>query len=90
MKIIVTQNFEKQMQDLLDDMLQHNPSQIQSFKMYLDTILLNMPTKAAKYKTCELFEQEDEVQEIVHEGYKIPFYHDKEHDTFILLGIINQ
>ncbi|MBA1438037.1 MAG: hypothetical protein FAF05_03450 [Epsilonproteobacteria bacterium] len=87
MKIVVTQTFEQQMQDILENMLTQEPETVQSFKIYLDTILLNIPTKAAKYKQSTLMGSEH-VQEIEHEGYKIPFYHDKQNNTYVILGII--
>ncbi|MFT7860924.1 MAG: type II toxin-antitoxin system RelE/ParE family toxin [Sulfurimonas sp.] len=89
MNILVTTTFEDQLKEILEDMLTHDPDSVKSFKMYLDTILLNMPTKAKKYKVSKLFDDED-VQEIEHEGFVIPFYHNKQKNTFVILGIIER
>lgn len=87
MNILVTPTFEEQLQTLLEEILQEDAASAKSFKMYLDTILLNMPTKVAKYKESAFFEDEG-VQEIEHQGLKIPFYHNKQNNTYVILGII--
>jgi len=52
----------------------------------LDTIIVNIPTKADKYKKS-IFFHEDNVKDVEHQGFRIPFYIDKENDTYVLLGI---
>lgn len=87
MNIFITPTFESQLQEILEELVEHDAAYAKSFKMYLDTILLNMPTKVGKYKSSE-FIDEDGVQEIEHKGLKIPFYHNKQDETFVVLGII--
>lgn len=87
MNIVVTQTYEEQLKTLLEEMIHSDPDSVKKFKMYLDTILLNMPTKDKKYKKSKFFDDED-VKDIEHEGFTIPFYHEKQKNTFVVLGII--
>ena len=87
MKICVTPTFESQLQEIVQELLAHDEAYAKSFKMYLDTILLNIPTKTAKYKPFEPLAQEG-VQQIQHKGLTIPFYHDEKNETFIVLGVL--
>ncbi|WP_428737520.1 type II toxin-antitoxin system RelE/ParE family toxin [Sulfurimonas sp.] len=87
MKIVVTKTYEDQLQAILANMLQKDPNSPKSFKMYLDTILLNIPTKDKKYKQSKYFEDEN-VKDIEHEGFTIVFYHDQEKNTYVILGIL--
>lgn len=89
MNILVTHTFEAQLRDLLESMLLTETQDVQKFKMYLDTILINMPTKAAKYKISKFFDDED-VRDIEHEDFIIPFYHNKQKNTYLILGIIRR
>jgi len=88
MKITPTPLFLQQLQALLLPLKTHNPEEGRRFKLYLDTILLNIPSKAGKYKPSVYFDDEA-VRDIEHQGYTIPFYHDRERHCYVLLGIIN-
>lgn len=87
MKIVVTQAYEEQFEKILDEMLESDPASVKKFKMYLETILLNMPTKDKKYKKSKFF-TDDDVKDIEHEGFTIPFYHNAQENTYVVLGII--
>ncbi|MEJ2372784.1 MAG: hypothetical protein P8Y16_03135 [Sulfurimonas sp.] len=87
MNILVTKAYEEQLQAILEDMILNNKKGVKGFKMYLDTILLNIPTKDKKYKQSKFFDDED-VKDVEHEGFTIPFYHNKQKNTFVILGII--
>jgi hypothetical protein len=87
MNILVTKAYEEQLQAILEDMILNNKEGVKGFKMYLDTILLNIPTKDKKYKQSKFFDDED-VKDVEHEGFTIPFYHNKQKNTFVILGII--
>ncbi|WP_304545958.1 hypothetical protein [Sulfurimonas microaerophilic] len=87
MNILVTQVFEDQMKEILEEMIETNPDSVKGFKIYLDTILLNIPTKDKKYKKSVIFDNEN-IKDVEHEGFRIPFYHNKQKNTFIILGII--
>lgn len=89
MNILVTHTFEEQLKAVLEDMIADKTQDVKKFKMYLDTILINMPTKAGKYKSSKYFDDED-VRDIEHEDFTIPFYHNKQENTYLILGIIKR
>lgn len=89
MKILVTKTYEEQFTKILDEMIKHNPESVKNFKMYLDTILLNVPTKDKKYKKSKFFNDEN-VKDIEHEGFILPFYHNEEENSFVILGILKK
>jgi hypothetical protein len=45
-----------------------------------------MPSKVQKYKKSIYFDDED-IKDIEHQGYTIPFVYDEINDTFLILGI---
>lgn len=55
MKIVTSELYERQLKELLDDLAQQEYALTKQFKMYLDTIVLNLPTKVKKYKKIHLF-----------------------------------
>lgn len=86
MTILSSELYRTQLKSILSTLA---PVEIKSFKLYLDTIILNMPSKAGKYKPSLYFEDE-RVKDIDHQGYTIPFYHDEEKDAYVILGIIKK
>lgn len=87
--IFCTDIFTKQLKNLLQEFVEEDFQATKKFKMYLDTVLINMPTKAQKYKKSVYFDDEN-IKDIEHQGLVIPFYDDKENDTYLLLGIIKK
>ncbi len=87
MNIINSLLFEEQFKALLLPLAKENPQETKKFKMYLDTIIINLPTKLNKYKKSVYF-NDDNIRDIEHHGLRIPFYHDQQTDTFVLLGIL--
>ncbi len=86
MKILCSRLYKKQLKSILEPYLQSDPKGIKDFKLYLDTVVLNMPSKVQKYKKSIYFDDED-IRDIEHQGYIIPFVYDEMNDTFLLLGI---
>ncbi|MDP3265822.1 MAG: hypothetical protein Q8M39_03225 [Sulfuricurvum sp.] len=87
MKQIVSSTlFEEQFQEILDGLEKEDGNSAKSFKLYLDTVILNMQSKIAKYKPSIYFEDE-KVKEIENQGYVIPFYTDEADETYVLLGV---
>lgn len=78
--------FEEQLQEILTELEQEEGTRAKSFKLYLDTVIINMQSKIAKYKPSVYFEDE-KVKEIENQGYVIPFYSDEGQETYLLLGI---
>lgn len=87
MSHIVSSNlFNEQLDDILSMLENEDGSKAKSFKLYLDTVIINMQSKIAKYKPSVYFENEN-VKEIENQGYVIPFHCDEEDETYVLLGI---
>jgi hypothetical protein len=58
--------------------------------MYLDTIILNMPSKAKKYKKSIYFDDEN-IKDIDHQGFLIVFLMPREGDeNYVILGIFKK
>ncbi len=86
MRILCTETFEKQFKVLFDEYAKEDFTATKNYKMYLDTIILNMPTKVQKFKKSIYFDDEN-IKDIEHRGHVIPFYIDKEKGNYILLGV---
>jgi len=89
MKILCTQTFQEQLQALLSEFVTEDYTACKNFKMYLDTIILNVPTKVQKFKKSIYFDDEN-IRDIEHQGLIIPFYFDEENDTYLILGIVEK
>jgi hypothetical protein len=89
MQILATENFEKQLKALLSEYAQEDFSATKAYKMYLDTIILNMPTKVQKFKKSAYFDDEN-IKDIEHQGHIIPFYIDEKTGNYIILGIVKR
>ncbi|SFV75178.1 hypothetical protein MNB_SM-3-1267 [hydrothermal vent metagenome] len=88
MTILCSELYEKQLKDILAQGLQENVEETKKFKMYLDTVIINLPTKVQKYKKSRYFDDEN-IKDIEFQGFVIPFYIDKEKQRYVLLGITN-
>ncbi len=88
-KILCTQTFEEQLKALLSEFVTEDFAACKNFKMYLDTIILNMPTKVQKFKKSLYFDDEN-IKDIEHQGLVIPFYIDEENDSYLILGIVKK
>jgi len=88
MNITCSPLFKEQLRGILASQKQTNLQGAKNFKLYLDTILLNLPTKAEKYKPSIYFDNDD-IRDIEHQGFTIPFYYDREKKTYAVLGIID-
>lgn len=84
--ILCSSLFEEQLQEIITGLQKEDSMNAKNFKLYLDTVIINMQSKIAKYKLCAYFENEN-VKEIENQGYIIPFYSDEGHETYVLLGI---
>jgi len=84
MNVVASSQFEVQLKLMLSN---RNPKNAKAFKLYLDTIIINLPTKAEKYKRS-LYFNDDKVRDIEHQGCTIPFFEDDTTGTYVLLGII--
>jgi len=88
-KILYTDLYKTQLMNILHIYAEVDFTATQKFKSYLDTIIINIPTKASKYKTSPLFNDEN-VKEIEHENFLIFFYSEIATQTFLILGIVEK
>lgn len=87
MKILVSKRFEEDLQAILAQLhAQLGCKDTKNFKLYLDTIIINIPTKLHKYKVSSFFNDEC-IKEIDYNGFKIFLYEDKEKKNLLLLSI---
>ncbi|MFT5835606.1 MAG: hypothetical protein ACI9RG_000499 [Sulfurimonas sp.] len=86
MKILCSPMYEKQLKKLLEILSQQDYQETKNFKMYLDTIILNMPSKEKKYKKSIYFDNEN-IKDIEFQGCTIPFLIDKKNNNYVILGI---
>ncbi|MDQ7068330.1 MAG: hypothetical protein Q9M40_10385 [Sulfurimonas sp.] len=87
MNIFCTPLYEQQLKIILEKQSKEDFEATKKFKLYLDTILINLPTKANKYKKAQLFDDED-IKEIPHEGFNILFFIDKISGNYLILSIL--
>ena len=87
MQIFCTKLYQTQLRSLLEEFPQEQLEAAKSFKLYLDTVIINIPTKVQKFKQSSLFDDEN-IKELEHKGLRIPFYYEKESETYLILGII--
>ncbi len=89
MNILSSELFQKQLEEILTTFAKEDLKATQDFKMYLDTIILNMPSKVKKFKPSIFFDDEN-IRDIEHQGFNIPFLVAPEKDTFVILGIVKK
>jgi len=89
MTILCTELFEIELKKILEKFALDDFEATKKFKLYLDTILINMPTKAQKYKKSIYFDDED-IKDIPHEDFTIVFFIDKEQDNYLILNILQK
>lgn len=86
-KILSSELFEESLKTILSQFAQEDFEATKKFKLYLDTIIINIPTKASKYKKSQYFDDEN-IKEIPHEEFKIIFYMDDSQENFLILDIL--
>ncbi len=86
MNILTSKLYEKQLKELLESLAKQDYQQTKSFKIYLDTIVLNIPSKAKKYKKSIYFD-DDNIKDVNFQGCTIIFLIDEKHNSYIILGI---
>jgi len=84
--ILTSKLYEKQLKQLLESLTKQDYQQTKNFKIYLDTIVLNIPSKAKKYKKSIYFDDEN-IKDVNFQGCTIIFLRDEKNDSYIILGI---
>ena len=88
MNVLTSTLYKKQIKEILELLQKQNTIDTKSFQLYLDTIILNMHTKAKKYKKSIYFDNEN-IKDIENQGFTIPFYNDEKNNIYVLLVIID-
>jgi hypothetical protein len=86
MEILTSELYEKQLKEILDLIALDDIKAAKNFKMYLDTIILNIQSKEQKYKKSIYFDNEY-IKDIPFQGCTIIFHVDKSNTKYIILGI---
>jgi hypothetical protein len=86
-EILSSELYEKQLKEILEPMIQKDISSAKKFKIYLDTLIVNIPTKAKKYKKSIYFNDEN-IKDLVYENYTVVFCIENSNTSYILLGIV--
>ncbi len=89
MQILSTKLFEIELKKILENFALEDFEATKKFKLYLDTILINIPTKAQKYKKSIYFDDED-IKDIPHENFTIVFFIDNENENYLILNILQK
>jgi len=89
MDILCTELYETQLKSILEEFSKEDFSATKSFKLYLDTILINIPSKAHKYKKSKYFDNED-IKDIPHENFTVVFFIDKVNNNYLILSIVEK
>jgi len=89
MSIVNSENYLSQFKEIVDYLASEDLQNAKKFKLYVDTIVLNLETKLKKYKQSHYFKDEN-IKDIQHEGYTITFYIDESIGICVLLGIIKK
>jgi len=89
MNILCTPLYESQLKTILTEFAQEDLAATKKFKLYLDTILINMPTKAEKYKQS-VYSDNENVRDIPHESFVITFFIDKKNNNYLILSIVKK
>ena len=87
MKTLFSNLYKEHLQEAIELVKKQDDASLNSFEMYLDTIIINMHTKIKKYKKSIYFDDEN-IKDIQNQGFTIPFYIDEKKGLYILLGIV--
>ncbi|MCD4667487.1 MAG: hypothetical protein K8R44_02665 [Sulfurimonas sp.] len=86
MNILTSKLYEKQLKDILKLLEEVDEKAPKNFKIYLDTIILNIQTKEKKYKKSIYFDDEN-IKDISFQGCTIVFLIDYSNNCYVILGI---
>jgi len=89
MNIVTSELYENQLKEILKTLVKIDFNATKNFKIYLDTIIMNMPTKVKKYKKSIYFDN-DNIKDIEFQGCRIPFLIDDINNRYYIIGITSK
>jgi len=89
MKILCTKTYEQELKKILKSIAEVDIEEAKKFKTYLDTIVINIPTKVSKYEKSIYFYDEN-VKDVEYEQYTVVFYYDEFNKNYIILTILEK
>lgn len=89
MNIITTALYETQLKTILELIMEVDYNAAKQFKIYLDTILINIPSKEKKYKKSIYFDNDD-IRDIEFQGCVVVFFIDRVENKYVILGITSK
>jgi len=89
MDIVTSKLYEKQLKEILETLVKIDSNATKNFKIYLDTVIMNMPTKVKKYKKSIYFDNEN-IKDIEFQGCRIPFLIDDINSCYYIIGITSK
>ena len=89
MDIVTSKLYEKQLKEILEMLVTIDFESTKKFKVYLDTVIMNMPTKVKKYKKSIYFDNEN-IKDIEFQGCRIPFLIDDVNNRYYIIGITSK
>jgi len=88
-EILCSELYEEQVKKILEPIIEDDISLAKKVKIYLDTLIINIPTKAKKYKKSIYFDDEN-IKDLEYENYTVVFYIKKSDNSYIIIGIVNK
>ena len=89
MEILCSKLYEKQLKEILEPLAKEDIAVAKKFKMYLDTLIINIPTKVDKYKKSIYYDDES-VKDLEYEDYTVTFYVSKGNNQYNILSIVKK
>jgi len=89
MEILCSKLYEEQLKKILEPLTVDDIAVAKKVKMYLDTLIINIHTKAKKYKKSIFFDDEN-IKDLEFENYTVSFCIEDDGNLFVLLGIVKK
>ena len=89
MEILCSKLYEGQLKGILEPLMQEDIALAKKVKMYLDTLVINIHTKAKKYKNSIFFDDEN-IKDLEFENYTVTFCIEGDGSLYVILGIVQK
>jgi len=89
MEILCSKSYEGQVKAILEPLIEDDIALAKKVKMYLDTLIINIHTKAKKYKKSIFFD-DDNIKDLEFENYTVTFCIENGGSLYVILGIVKK